>query len=295
VSGGAPVSDVRTFWEEHPVGVHLVDEALDSAWFFDAYRSYRYRTEWHIRELVPFASAVGQRVLEIGCGMGADGSCFAEAGARYVAVDLTETALTASRRHFRGVGLEGGFVRGSGEDLPFADGSFDLVYSHGVLHHTPRTERAFDEVHRVLRPGGRFVVMLYHRHSFNYYVRIMLAMRAAVLGYTAARRLGFARPAPVASTRERHYAMVERHGWSYFRAREFVNHCTDGPECPIARAYSRRQVAQMLGRFEDVRFAVAHFPLRKSLAWVPLGVERVLARTMGWYLFAYARKRAGAA
>src|SRR6185503_17179971 len=104
-------------------------------------------------ERVPFASARGKSVLEIGCGNGADGTMFASNGADYTGVDLTEEAVEATRAHFEALGLNGRFQRENAEHLSFADNTFDVVYSHGVLHHTPHPETAFREVHRVLKPG----------------------------------------------------------------------------------------------------------------------------------------------
>src|SRR6266699_3450587 len=132
----------------------------------------------HIPIAADFRSARGLKVLEIGCGLGTDGAQFAEAGADYTGVDLTEAAVELARRRFELFSLPGKFQTADAENLAFADDSFDLVYSHGVLHHTPETEKAIQEIHRVLRPGGRAVVMLYHRGSYNYRINISLLRRA---------------------------------------------------------------------------------------------------------------------
>jgi ubiquinone/menaquinone biosynthesis C-methylase UbiE len=121
------------------------------------------------------------RGLEIGCGCGSEAERFARAGADYTAVDLTNAAVRITRRRFQLANLDGGFVQGDAENLPFADSSFDLVYSHGVLHHTPDAPRTIREVHRVLSPGGRAVVMLYHRDSFNYHVNLAVVRRLRAL------------------------------------------------------------------------------------------------------------------
>src|SRR5438067_2027742 len=156
------LSDVEAFWGTEACGTHFVPEASDLADFYEKFREQRYRTEWHIPLLVPFAEAKGKSVLEIGIGNGADAVMFALNGARYTGVDLTETALEATRRHFDILSLTGTFLRENAESLSFADESFDWVYSHGVLHHTPNTQKAIDEVWRVLKPDGRAIIMLYH-------------------------------------------------------------------------------------------------------------------------------------
>src|SRR5437660_7359415 len=169
---------VRAFWQAHPCGVKFSDAEMGTREFFERVEAHRYSKEWHIPEAANFSSAKGLRVLEIGCGMGTDGAQFAKAGADYTGVDLTEAAIELSRKRFELFGLRGAFRVADAENLDFADGSFDLVYSHGVLHHTPDTARAVREIHRVLKPGGRAIVMLYHRGSYNYRVGIRVLRRA---------------------------------------------------------------------------------------------------------------------
>jgi hypothetical protein len=89
---------------------------------------------------------------------------------------------------------------------------------------------------------------------------------------------------------EIHYRNFLRDGWSYLRARNFVHHCTDGPECPVAYAFTKTDARTLFSRFRGVQTAVAHFPLIKYSKWIPFGVEKFLARKMGWYLFIFAHK-----
>jgi ubiquinone/menaquinone biosynthesis C-methylase UbiE len=300
------VEQVVAFWNTEACGTQFVTDFKDARDFFAQYRRFRYATEWHIPEFVPFAEMAGRRVLEIGCGNGADGVMFAEAGAAYTGVDLTEAAVEATRQHFAVASVAGQFQTANAEQLPFPDASFDVVYSYGVLHHTPEPARAVREVHRVLKTGGRAYVMLYHRHSFNYYARILGLMRARVLlrilgraGHWAADRqaahdkqLAGLRGNEQAEVWTLHYENFLRAGWSYLRARNFAHHCTDGPECPYAYAYSRRDARRLFAQFNPVKFRVAHFPLRKYSfgRGLPFGVERFLAAHLGWYLLIEAVK-----
>src|SRR5262249_41363801 len=154
-AGHAPdstVAGVHGFWNTEACGAGFVDACADDTEYFRRFREHRYRSEWHIPLLVPFAEAGGERVLEIGTRNGADGAMFALNGADYTGVDLTEAALEATRRHFASLGLRGTFRRENAERLSFADATFDIVYSHGVLHHTPDTRAAVAEVYRVLKP-----------------------------------------------------------------------------------------------------------------------------------------------
>ena len=151
---------VRSFWQANPCGTKFADAEVGTREFFERVEKHRYRTEWHIPAAAGFDKARGLRVLEVGCGLGTDGAQFARAGAVYTGIDLTEAAIGLARRRFELESLPGEFRISDAERLDFPDESFDLVYSHGVLHHTPDTARAVGEVHRVLRPGGRAIVML---------------------------------------------------------------------------------------------------------------------------------------
>jgi len=298
------ISEVNSFWNTEACGSHFVEHAVDERDFFEKFREYRYRTEWHIPLLVPFAESRGKTVLEIGTGNGAEGVMFARNGAEYTGVDLTDAALEATRKHFAVMGLAGKFQRENAEHLSFADGSFDWVFSHGVLHHTPNTQAAVHEVHRVLKPGGRAIIMLYHKHSFNYYIRIMTQMRLRVLLKILSRAGRWSRDREEAAAALRrgvrgnedrriwgiHYQNFLRDGWSYLRAGNFVHHCTDGPECPVAYALTSTEAKALFARFRKVRTTVAHLPLRKYCQAIPMGAEKFLARKMGWYLFIFADK-----
>jgi SAM-dependent methyltransferase len=231
---------------------------------------------------------------------------FALNGASYTGVDLTEAALDATRKHFEVLGLAGTFQKENAEQLSFQDRSFDVVYSHGVLHHTPNTQRAIDEVHRVLKPDGQAIVMLYNKRSFNYCVRIMAYMRLRVmvkvlsrLGRWRADRDNILSESLIGvrgnadrKVWEIHYHNFLKNGWSYLAARNFVHHCTDGPECPVASAFSKREGQGLFSNFRDVRMRVAHFPLNKYPLgkWIPFGAEKFLASKIGWYLFVFATK-----
>jgi len=296
---------VREFWGSEACGTQFVPRDLAPREFFERYRRFRYETEWHIPVLVPFSECAGKRVLEIGCGNGADGVQFARHGAEYTGVDLTEAAVAATREHFELLGLMGRFLVENAERLSFDDRSFDVVYSYGVLHHTPRPAEAFDEILRVLVPGGRAILMLYNRRSFNYYVRILLWMRARALLACAARmrrwsvdrrRLADGHGSALRGNAdprrwEVHYRNFLEQGWTYFNADHFVHHGTDGPGCPFAYVFSRAELRSMLRGFAAVTFKAVHFPLRKYLGRAaPRALERPLASALGWYLMVFATK-----
>ena len=305
MNAGRELHQVKDFWSVEPCGAHFVTDFADRRDFFAKFREHRYRTLWYLPRLVPFEEAAGKSVLEIGCGNGADGVMFASRGAQYTGVDLTQTAVDATREHFQVLGLEGTFQTEDAEHLSFPDESFDVVYSLGVLHHTPNTRLAIEEVHRVLKPGGQAIIMLYHKNSFNYYVRILGYMRLRVL-LGALVRLGRwnsdrrkltgssmleLRGNNSARIWKAHYKNFLERGWKYLAARNFVHHCTDGPECPIAYVFTRSSARATCSMFRNVDVKVGHLPLRQYLGnWVPLWLENLVASRLGWALMIYAVK-----
>ncbi|MEP6977191.1 MAG: class I SAM-dependent methyltransferase [Thermoleophilia bacterium] len=157
---------------------------------------------------VDFDGLAGKQVLEVGCGSGIAVQLFAEAGADVTAVDLTPWAVETTRTRLEAFALEGTVLEADGEQLPFGDGSFDLVFSWGVIHHTSDMERALGELVRVCRPGGRVVLMLYHRHSLFF-----ISYRALARFLPVARRLGLHFEGARAGEREgliaRHFTRAE--------------------------------------------------------------------------------------
>lgn len=286
---------VRDFWQANPCGTKFSDAEPGTRLFYERVEEHRYAKEWHIPEAAGFAAARGLRVLEIGCGLGTDGAQFASAGADYTGVDLTEAAVELARRRFQLFDLPGTFRTADAEKLDFADESFDLVYSHGVLHHTPDTERAVREVHRVLRKAGRAVVMLYHRDSYNYRVNIGMFRRAGAhllkteTGLKLVHRLT---GEPVDSLRE-HARRIKEDEQSYLAPGEFLNQHTDGAGNPLARVYSRREALALFKDFAEVELRTYFLNKR----WLPLiggvlprGLETRLASRWGWHLWIYAKK-----
>ena len=172
-----PLDAVRDFWNAASCGEALYLSAPDRAGY-EAEARERYRLEPEIAGFADFASASGKRVLEIGVGLGADHQRFAESGADLCGIDLTERAVEHTARRFAVYGLESQLSVGNAERLGFPSESFDLVYSWGVLHHTPDTQRAINDVQRVLRPGGVARIMMYHKWSL---VGFMLWTRYALL------------------------------------------------------------------------------------------------------------------
>jgi SAM-dependent methyltransferase len=167
---------VHDFWDEASCGenLYLQDISYEG---YEAQARERYELEPYIHEFADFKGAEGKRVLEIGVGLGAEHQHFAEAGAELYGIDLTERAIEHTQRRLAIYGLSSKLSVGDAENLVFPDEQFDIVYSWGVLHHTPGTTKAIAEVWRVLKSGGIAKVMIYHKYSL---VGYMLWVRYAL-------------------------------------------------------------------------------------------------------------------
>ena len=285
---------VRAYWQEHPCGSKFSDAEIGTREFFDRVEQHRYEKEWHIPAAADFASTHGLKVLEIGCGVGTDGLQFARAGAIYTGVDLTEAAVELARKNFESAQIPGEFRVSDAEKLDFPDESFDIVYSHGVLHHTPHIEAAVREIHRVLKPGGRAIVMLYHRGSYNYRIGIRVLRRAGAGllrsegGIKIVNRLT---GEPIESLRE--HAASLRNANGQFSGAELLNQSTDGAGNPLARVYSRREARELFRDFREVELR-AYFLNKRFIPVVgnllPRSIESMLAARWGWHLWIYATK-----
>lgn len=286
---------VRAFWQANPSGVKFADAAPGTRCFYELVEAHRYATEWHIPTAADFASARGLKVLEIGCGLGTDGARFVAAGAEYTGVDLTQAAVKLARKRFELFDLAGKFQTADAENLDFANESFDLVYSHGVLHHTPETALAIREIHRVLRPGGRAVVMLYHRDSYNYRVNISVLRRAGaqLLKWESGIKLAHRITGEPMESLRAHAKLLKTERESYLKPAEFLSQNTDGAGNPLARVYTRQEARELFKDFAEVTLKT-YFLNKRRLPLIgnllPRSLESRLAARWGWHLWIYATK-----
>ncbi len=160
---------VRSYWEAEPCGSLATSAPEGTREYYDQLERRRYQLEPFIRRFAGFESSAGQQVLEIGVGLGTDHIQFARAGAELHGIDLTERGVELVGRRLALEGLSSELRVADAEALPFEDDRFDVVYSWGVLHHTPDTARAITEAVRVTRPGGRICIMVYSRHAWVSY------------------------------------------------------------------------------------------------------------------------------
>jgi len=281
------IDEIARWWSSRPMTygrVHGGTEyrdgavAIGSREFFEAAdrQFYAWNAPLHdarpFGRLFPYDDYRGRDVLEIGCGMGAMAMNWARQGARITAVDLAAASIDQTRRRFALMGIDGDIRQADARALPFDAARFDYVYSWGVLHHSPDLPRSIAELMRVLRPGGGFGVMLYHRRSFLYGYMVQF-----LEGFLHDERR-FLSPLELAS----------RYGDA---AREEGNPHT----WPITKAEARAMFGPYSSRLE---FRILGTDLEGILPFVIPGLGRVLprwalkpwARRFGWSLWIHGTK-----
>lgn len=259
----------REQWGQDPCGaVYGQAHEFGTREFFDEVERHRYEeyAPW-MPSVMGFNGFAGARLLEVGCGMGSDLLQFARGGAKVTGVDLTPRSVEITRHRFQLYDERGDFVLSDGEHLPFADESFDVVYSNGVLHHTPDTAGAVQEVHRVLKRGGLAKVMLYHKHSLGYWGEMMLHR-----GLLRGELLRGRSPAEIMS--------------------RWVEH-SEHDARPLVKVYSRQQARSLFDKFSHVHIEVdqmirAEFYALSSL--IPDKLFNHLRRKIGWNVIITAKK-----
>ncbi len=260
----ATTADVRSFWDRNPLCATQIPFPLGSKDYFEFFDKQREQIDSaeDAERIHDFASFPGKKVLEVGCGNGYVLSRYARQGADVVGVDITRTAVELCRQRFAHMNLAGTFQEADAERLPFADATFDCVCSMGVLHHVPDTRRAVTEIHRVLKPGGRLIVMFYHRRSALYHVNFRL--RSLLSGKSLQQLLN-----------------------------EY-----DGAGNPKGEAYTQQELAQLLGEFGDLRMRVRYLEgymlVPKAGRFMPKFLLKPLEPLLGFNLYAWGRKAAAA-
>ncbi|MBM3565041.1 MAG: class I SAM-dependent methyltransferase [Alphaproteobacteria bacterium] len=266
-------SRVKSHWENEVCGTrNLADD-------IDRYEKNRAEFEPFIAEFADYGAYAGKRVLEIGVGGGADYTKFLAAGAEITGIDLTEAAIAFVRSRLDRAGQAGDLRTADAENLPFADGTFDLVYSYGVLHHSPDTERALAEAFRVLKPGGTLKVMVYS--DFSMAGLMLWAMHGLLKGR------------PFRGQREIMFEKLESPGTKCYGNEEFRS-ILEGIGFRVTKLYKKAGAGDLLHMEASGKYAGglkgAIFAVAKAL--LPRGLIRRFEGTLGLFLLAVAVKPA---
>lgn len=266
---GMTIEDVREYWNARPCNIRHSPKPVGTREYFDEVEARKYLVEPHIPAFADFTAWRGKKVLEIGCGIGTDTMNFARAGAEVTAVDLSEESLKVARRRAGVMGLEDRitFYQADGEELSeiVPVDEYDLVYSFGVIHHTPDPGNVLDQARRYLKPGGTLKIMVYHRWSWK--------VLWIVLGYGCGR---------------------------FWNLEDLIaRHSEAQTGCPVTYAYTRAEGCRLLEghgyRVGDV-FVDHIFPYRIAeyvqyrytrvwyFRWLPSSLFRWFERRFGWHL-----------
>ncbi len=168
------IETVKAYWDARPCNVRHSKLAVGTREYFDEVEARKYRVEPHIPGFAQFERWRGKRVLEVGCGIGTDTINFARAGAAVTAVDVSTESLALARKRAEVFGLQDRirFFHADAERLSeaLAPESYDLVYSFGVIHHTPRPARAAAEIRKFMESGSELRLMVYAKNSWKHFM-----------------------------------------------------------------------------------------------------------------------------
>jgi ubiquinone/menaquinone biosynthesis C-methylase UbiE len=270
--------EISNFWGAHPCGEEVIGGIKnDYEEFFNRYDAFRYTQEKHILRCLDAINFNGKRVLEIGLGLGADSEQIIRRGAIWSGVDLTPESIdrVTKRLSLRNLPHEHLQV-GSVCELPFEENTFDIIFSHGVLHHVPHINKAQAELFRVLKPKGLLVVMLYARYSLNYLVSIYFLRRVALA-------MLYLLHIKAKGIIAQHLENARKIGlFQYLRMKNFIHCNTDGPLNPYSKVYDIKQVKEDFPKFKIMKIhkEFMHAP-PLPVSWLPL------AHLLGWHFWVY--------
>jgi 2-polyprenyl-3-methyl-5-hydroxy-6-metoxy-1,4-benzoquinol methylase len=264
-----PIEGVKAFWDHRPCNIRHSPKPVGTKEYFDEVEARKYLVEPHIPRFAQFERWQGKKVLEIGCGIGTDTINFARHGALVTAVELSEKSMDVAKQRAKVYALEDRirFYLGNAEEIvKFVPAEpYDLVYSFGVIHHTPHPERVVEQVRQYVRPGSTVKIMVYYRYAWKVF-QILLT-----------------------------------HGKGQFwRLSELVARYSEAQAgCPITYTYARSDMQNLLERhgFHVQEMWTDHiFPYRIPeyvqyryvklwyLRWMPRSLFDWLQRHLGWHL-----------
>jgi len=288
--------EIREFWNENPCGSNFISYEQDKA-FYEEYDEFRYRTEGHILDELDQIDFKNKKVLEIGLGQGADSMQISLRGADYYGIDLTDESVRRLKERFKLFDLNyNSIIKDNAEKIPFEDNFFDIVYSHGVIHHSPKIDKIVSEIHRVLKPDGKAVIMLYHKNSFNYWVSIFFLRRIGLLLINAfpflIKIVSKLTGEPVQRI-EKHLKNLKKNKLEYLKMGSFINKSTDGPDNIYSSVWNKNSCKKLFYAFKTINFKIHFFNKRHLLGFDKVLPEKLidfLGKRFGWHLWVFLKK-----
>jgi 2-polyprenyl-3-methyl-5-hydroxy-6-metoxy-1,4-benzoquinol methylase len=272
------IARVQEYWNSRPCNIRHSTAPVGTKEYFDQVEARKYFVEYHIPGFAEFERWSGKKVLEIGCGIGTDTINFARAGAQVTTVDLSEKSIELARKRAAvfGLGERIRFCQGDAEQLStfVPPEPYDLIYSFGVIHHTPHPDAVLEQLRQYTGPGTTLKIMVYHRHSWK--VAWLLA--------------------------------TEGKGQFWNLADLVAKNSEAQTGCPVTYTYTRREGRQLLERhgFHITNVRAEHiFPYIISdytkyqyvkewyFRWMPQTLFRMLERRWGWHLLLAAQSSPG--
>lgn len=273
---------VKMHWNKYPMDYDHIKSKKNSKDYYseinNQFASVCYfgqkKNQRIFSSLIPHKNLKNKKVLIIGCGMGTLTKEFVMRGANVTAVDLTKTAVNNTKRQLKISKLIGKTLVADAENLPFKEKSFDFIWSWGVIHHTPDTQKAAKEIYRVLKTGGESRIMVYHKNSLFYKV-ILIGIRGIFLGELF---------------KNKRKNLLNK----------YTDHSTVGGT-PLAKCYTKKEAKRLFSKFKKIKFET--YGVKNEVTFIPLFREKlhklipdwffnlILSKlNLGWYLFIKLKK-----
>lgn len=172
------IEQVAKYWNDNVFNWKVAANLeTGSSAFFQEVERYRFDKLDYLPKVIDYNAFAGQKILDVGCGLATDLSRFARGNAQVTGIDIAPKAIELAQQNFAQRNLTGDFVCMDGENMTFADNEFDFVYCHTVLHFTPNPEKMISEIKRVLKPGGRALLMTINRQSWLYFLHRLVKLK----------------------------------------------------------------------------------------------------------------------